>query len=143
MVAFKRWKFIDPYDTNPATREYVFPINPKTMSDPFPRKNITSATTTAVGGKALLFEGNTPPHEWQFGGSILDADHYEALRSWTYDRRNRIIVEDHFGRQFTCVLTQFSPEPKRAVGRYWRHEYQVSGYVLGTPTAPTVGEVPA
>lgn len=142
MTAFLRWKFVDPYDTDPLTNEYIFPRNPRTMTNPFPQKNISVATTTAVGGKGLLFEGNTGPYEWSFGGDILEPAHYEALRSWTYDRMNRIYIDDHFGRRFTVVLQTFSPEPKRAVGKYWRHTYQEKCIVVVPPTAPTVGEVP-
>lgn len=139
-MAIHQWRFVDPYDTNPATRQWTFPINPREMTSPFPRKNVTALTTTAVNGQALLYEGNTPPHEWTFGGSVLTMAQYEDMRRWVYQRRNRIHVYDHFGRRITCVLTGFNPTPRRSVGKYWRHDYEVSALVVEI-TEPTVGEM--
>lgn len=139
MPVFKRWTLTDPYTGD----VYTFPNNPNKMTSPFPEKALTSLTTTAVGGQALVWEGATPPTSWSFGGSILDAAHYEALRSWVYEHQGRLLVTDHFGRGIVCVLRSFKPEPKRAVGRYWRHEYTIEALIFGQPGAPTVGEVPA
>lgn len=136
---FLRWKFYDPY----TGESYVFPINPNTMTPVFPQRALTPLTTTAVGGQALVWEGATPPAAWSFGGAILDSAHYEALRSWTYDRKGRIIVSDHFGRDMVSVLSVFKPEPKRSLGRYWRHEYTIDALMFGAPSAPLIGEIPA
>lgn len=142
MAAHLRWRFEDPYDSDPETNSYTFPINPNQMSSPFPEKAISAMTTTAIGGVPLVWQGNTPPKSWTFGGEILDAAHYEALRSWTYDRNRRLYLFDHFGRRLILVMQSFDPAPKRAVGRYWRHTYTCTALVLSVG-APTVAEVPA
>ncbi len=137
MPAFKRWTFYD------ANGSYLFPNNPNAMTSPFGERNIAWKTTTAVDGQVLLFEGARQPVEWTFSGDILDAVHYEALRSWVYDRiGRRVTVTDHFGRGITCILRRFDPTPQRAVGRYWRHTYTIAAIVISVGS-PTIGEVPA
>lgn len=139
-MAFKQWKFTDPYDTNSGTNSYTFPINPNTMTSPFPQRAISSTQTTAVTGQVLLWEGSVPAKSWQFGGVLLDEAQHEALRAWVYERHNRIIVTDHFGRPITCALQQFDAQPKRSVGKYWRHDYTITALVTAVG-APTVGDV--
>jgi hypothetical protein len=147
----KKWVFFDPYDPNPATNRWVVPINPNEMTSPFPQRQVTSRFTTAIDGRVLLFEGSPKPADWTFKGAIFNASHYDLLRSWVYDRRRRIIITDHFGRDIACVLQNFNPTPKRAVtgsqggengrGMYWRHDYEVTALVIavGRPTVvPTV-----
>lgn len=131
----QRWRFVDPY----TGENWTFPHNPSAMSSPFPTRNITTKVTTAVDGQALMFEGNTSPTEWTFQGVTLDPAHYESLRAWVYDnKRRRIHVFDHFGRQITCVLQSVSFTPKRAVNRYWKHDYEVKAIVISVG-APSVG----
>lgn len=140
MSAFLRWRFQDPYATGP-TSAYTFPINPNAMTSPFRKRNIQAKGTTSVDGADILIEGRANPAEWTFTGDILDAAHYEALRSWVYDRPGRrIYVYDHYGRRLICVLTSFDVQPKRSVGKYWRHEYTISAIVTSVSQA-TVGEV--
>ena len=131
-----KWRFDDP-----ATGDsYVFNISPNDQTTPFPKRAITSSATTAPTGQILMFEGARPAAEWSFTGVTLTADQYEALRHWVYDKRNRIVVTDHFGRKITCVLVSFEPVPgRRSLGRYWRHDYTVSALVVNV-AAPTVGE---
>jgi hypothetical protein len=137
MPAFKRWTIHD------ANGTYTFFPNPNGMTSPFPARNISAKVTTAVDGQVLMFEGGRQAKEWTFSGDIIDAEQYEALRSWVFDRLGtRVQVSDHFGRVIDCVLTDFKPTPKRAVGKYWRHTYEVSALVTHVG-APTVGEVPA
>ena len=131
MVA--RWVFHDPY--LPETWEV--PINPREMSSPFAEKAVSLRQTTAVDGRALLFEGSAAVPDWTFTGVILDPGHYANLLKWS-EKRNRIQITDHFGRMIVCYLTKFEPTPKRAVGRYWRHEYTMTALVLEKPTSPTV-----
>ncbi len=137
MPAFKRWTITD------ANGVYTFRPNPNTMTSPFGKRNITSKVTTAVDGQVLFFEGGKAAQEWTFGGDITDHEQYEALRHWVFDRLGtRVIVTDHFGRQINCVLVDFKPTPKRAVGKYWRHTYEITALVTSVG-APTVNEVPA
>jgi len=129
-----RWVFHDPTGAEP---DYTVPINPNTMTAIHPRKNITTEVTTAIDGKVLMWQGQTKPVDWSFGGDILDEAHYEALRHWVYDKNYRIKITDHFGRVLTVVLASFEPLPKRAINVYWRHTYTVTG-ILIKATAPTV-----
>jgi len=138
MGAYKRWELRDS-----SGDVYVFVPNPNQMTSPFPNRNVTMQSTTAVDGKVLLFEGTSQPVQWTFGGDIQDHEQYEALRQWVYDRvGRRVRVYDHFGRRITCVLTRFDPTPVRSVGKYWRHTYEITAIVTKVG-APTVGEVPA
>lgn len=142
-MAVYRWRFIDP--TN--GQQYVFEHNPKRMNSPFPRRNVTAATTTAVNGQTILTEGNSAPAEFTFGGSIRSKAHYDALRSWVYDddgrpRTGRIIIVDHFGRQLDAVLMSFSPEPKTTLNVYWRHEYEINALVTRVGPATVSNEPP-
>jgi hypothetical protein len=136
-MAVYRWRFVDPLDTDATTRQYVFPRNPEEMSSPFPSRVISSAPTT-YGGH-ILREGSPLPKAWTFSGTIPDQAMYEALRSWVYDRKNRLWLFDHFGRRLTLVLENFDPTPKRAYGKYWKHSYTISAQVLAVGK-PTVSE---
>lgn len=130
------WVFTDPYDPDPATNTYQPPINPNKMTSLFPERALTQAVTTAIDGQVIFFEGQAKPQQWQFSGAIFDADHYDMLRSWVYDRRRRVTVTDHYGRDIICVLTKFDAQPVRANGKYWRHDYTISATVVsvGKPT---------
>ncbi len=135
-----RWRLQDPADATPDG-VYEFPWNPNKMTSPFPARQLTAKATTAIDGQVLLWEGATMPANWTFGGAIKDAAHYEALRSWVYDRQGRLLVHDHFGRMLVVVLKEFKPDPgeKMRVGRYWYHTYTVDAVVLSI-SAPTVGD---
>lgn len=141
MAALQRWKMVDPTDTDPATREYTFWPSPNKMSSPFPARALTVSSSSAPGGQPLVWEGPRPTVEWSFGGSILNAAQYEALRSWVYERDGHIWVYDHFGRRHDAVLKEFNPEaPERMKnGRYWYHTYTIKATVFST-SAPTVDE---
>jgi hypothetical protein len=129
-VSFLRWRFEDPYDPY-LSNTYEFAINPNAMTSPFPRRNITAKATTAINGRTLLTEGQRQPAEWTFSGDFLEANHYEALRSWVLDRvGRRLFLYDHFGRKLTVVPLQFNPTPKRVIARYWRHTYEITCLVL-------------
>lgn len=138
-LTVQRWRFRDPYDPNPRSSSYQLPINPNKMTSPFPTRKLNSAYTTAVDGQVLLTEGAATPAAWTFGGEIFNAAHYDMLRSWVYERRRRITITDHFGRDIVCVLEKFDPVPaltRIGQGRYWRHSYSISGLAIsvGAPT---------
>lgn len=137
MAVHLRWKLTDPYTGD----VYTFYPNPNEMTSPFPTRSVQAKTVTSPAGQVIFTEGARTPAEWSFGGDILDPTQYEALRAWVYDRRGRrVVVSDHYGRRIICVLTQFDPTPKRAIGKYWRHTYTISALVVSVG-APTVGEV--
>lgn len=132
MASFLRWVFHDPY----LSETWEVPINPREMSSPFAEKNVTTLGTTAIDGKVLLFEGAASPAQWTFAGRILDPDHYAQLLYWS-EKKNRIRITDHFGRNIVCYLQKFEPTPKRAANHYWSHDYTMTALVLVPPTAPT------
>lgn len=140
MGRLQQWKLVDPTDAS-AGGLYLFEPNPNKMSSPFPARALTTESSSAPGGRPMVWEGPTPPTEWSFGGSILDKAQYEALRSWVYDRPGHVYVYDHFGRRLDTVLREFIPEsPERMRnGRYWYHTYTIKAVVFGI-TPPTVGE---
>lgn len=138
MVSWQRWRFEDPADTNPTTRVYTLPWNPNKMSSPFPERNITFEGTTALDGQPLMWESIAAPASWSFGGVTKDDAHYEALRSWVYDRQGRLYVWDHYGRRLTVSMKKFDPEPKTSIGHRWRHTYTITALVYAI-TAPTLG----
>jgi len=135
-----RWRLQDP--ANP-TDAYTFPQNPNRMTSPFPSRLVTTKGTTAVDGQVLMWEGPTEPQSWSFGGPIKNAAHYEALRSWVYDRQGRLFLWDHFGRRYVVILKTFKPETegpaKRQPGRYWFHDYTIDALVVSI-SMPTVGD---
>lgn len=133
-----RWQFYDPYDLNPATNFYDFEISPNTMESPHPERQINAMVST--GGQALLFEGSTPVTSWTFGGVLLHRSQYEMLRAWTYERKRRILILDHFGRRHLAVLRKFDAKPTRSIQYYWRHDWTITAMVIST-TAPVVGDV--
>lgn len=128
-----RWALYDPHNGE----SWIMPINPREMSSPFPEKAVSLRQTTAIDGRALLFEGSSTVPDWTFSGRILTADHYAQLLYWS-QKRNRITITDHFGRIIPCYLLKFDPTPKRAINRYWSHDYTMTAMVLEAPSAPTV-----
>lgn len=131
-VIVQRWVF-----TCPATGEtYTVPRNPDQMTSPFATRTVSAKFTSAVSGKALLTEGAPALAQWQFGGTCVDAAHYEKLRHWVNDINSRVTITDHYGRVITCVLTFFDAKPRRDMHRYWSHTYQITAMVIdvGEPT---------
>jgi hypothetical protein len=92
---------------------------------------------STTNNKTLLYEGLTPAKAWQFSGPILDKQQFTDLTSWVYDRKRRVIINDHYGRNISCVLTTFEVTPKRRNGYYYSHEYTISALVLAV-SAPTI-----
>lgn len=131
-----KWKFFDPYDTDTSTNTAYFPVNPNAMTSPFPQRQISTVATTAIDGQTIFVEGQAKPVDWQFSGWINTPYHYDLLRSWVYERRRRITITDHFGRDIVCVLTNFDAVPQMKNNVYWRHTYTVRGLVVsvGKPT---------
>jgi hypothetical protein len=127
-MAVYRWVLRDPFDKDPQTNSYTFPRNPEEMSSPFAERVISSSPTTYRGH--VLREGSPLPKQWTFSGTIPDAEMYEALRAWVYDRHHRLWIYDHYGRRITIVLQNFDPTPKRAYGKYWKHTYSITAQVL-------------
>ena len=137
----RRWVITDPHDDDPTTNTYLFPRNPATMSSLNAERNVSSLSTT--NGVRLLYEGQSPAKAWTFAGPLLDRQQYEDLNSWVYERLSRVVINDHFGRDLTVVLTTFELVPVRRMGYYYSHDYTVSALVLavGAPTVDNAGPV--
>ena len=142
MGAHLRWKLVDPLvGVGDPGREVVFRPNPHEMSPPFAARQVQSMATTA--GVPVLYYLPAPPHEFSFVGRTLDKAFYEGLRVWFTEKKHMVQLSDHFGRNYRVYLTRFEPKPLRRVGKYWYHEYTCACLVVGNPSVPTVGEVPA
>ncbi len=128
-----RWKFRSGNET------WTVPQNPSSMTSPFGNRNVTAKFST--GGQVLLTEGAVQPAAWSFEGTVRSKEHYEELRRWVYDVKERVIITDHFGREILCVLLGFEATPKRSNNVYWHHQYKVNALVLYVGP-PTVGEAP-
>jgi hypothetical protein len=120
MVSVHRWVFDDGAGTT-----YTVPINPSTMSKIRASRSITTRVTTAVDGQSLFFEGQRPPQQITFGGTLLNKDHYMALDNWVYNT-GRITITDHFLRVLSVVLLDFDAQPKYSASIYWRHDYTIT-----------------
>lgn len=129
----QRWVFTDPTDgADPAT--YTVALNPNKMSSPYaaPRA-ITIKTTTSVGGQPLIWEGQTPPTEWTFSGTILDQAHFDALNVWR-EKTSVTTITDHYGRTWTVYWEDFQATPSPASAFPYKHDYTAKVLVLGGPT---------
>jgi hypothetical protein len=128
----KKWVFQDP-----ATSDvYHFAINPNTMNSPYGPKKIEFAATTAIDGQKLAFEGQSPPVEWQFSGTLLAQAQYDAFVTWS-QKRNRIWVTDHYGRAWLCYITNFQPTAKRSHQFPWAHDWEMTVLIFDGPVNPT------
>lgn len=132
-MAFLRWRFTD----DSTGEQYTVPLNPREMDKLFREKNVSTRTTTAIDGQAILFEGNRGVGQWTFSGVILDHQHYADLERWA-KKGTRVTIRDHVGRTFKVYITDFDAKPKRATNRLWKHEYTMTCLLLTDPTPATV-----
>lgn len=97
-----RWVFHDP-----AARQadYTVPINPNTMTGPYPPRTLLQDGLPAGRGDGAMLVRAAPikPFEWTFGGVIHDAAHLAAMRSW-YALGGRLNVTDHLGRRWAINI---------------------------------------
>lgn len=128
----QRWVFNDPTDgADPAT--YTVPLNPNQMTSPYPApRNLTTKTSTAVGGQPIVWEGQATPTEWTFQGTILTSDHLEAMLVWR--AKNTITtITDHFNRTWTVYWEDFQPVPAGSTQYPNKHTYTAKVLVFGGP----------
>lgn len=128
----KKWVFQDPG----TSETYHFEINPNAMNSPYGQKKIQYAATTAIDGQKLAFEGQAPPVEWQFSGTLLAQSQYDAFVVWS-QKRNRIWITDHFGRAWLSYITSFQPTAKRSQEHPWAHDWQMTALIFDGPVTPT------
>lgn len=129
MVA--RWRLLD----SDFDETYTFPLNPNKMTGPFaPRKLTVVATAPSSGAtntQGRVIEGHQEPYEWQFSGAIRTQEQHDELVYWCR-KVNRLILTDHFGRQWYIRMVGFDPEEKRpTANRPWRFDYIVKALNYG------------
>jgi hypothetical protein len=120
-----RWSFYDPI----TLVSYEFEVNPREGGTPGRRKNITSQTTSASDGQAIIMEGAREPMTYEFSGTLLTEDQYNTFLEW-FDLARQIQVTDDLGRQFWIFITEFSPKRERAIHFPWKHSYSIKATIL-------------
>lgn len=134
-MTVQKWRLEDPAPPPGLPSSYTFEINPNEMGSPMPVRQVQVQGTTAVNGQTLMWEGARQPATLQFGGTLLTYEQYNALRHWTYERKGRLFLWDHFGRRMVVVLHNFSPVPVRTTGRFrWRHTWTIDCTVISVAT---------
>lgn len=124
----RRWVFQDPMSG--GLGEYVLPLNPDAMSDPFPERYFTPEHTTSYAGAWILWEGAERATAWRFSGQALLEAQVDELREWARCRR-RIHIHDHRNRAFLVRITgaDITPAPKAKYPK--RHTYEFRADVFG------------
>ena len=120
-----RWTLFDPI----TDETYTFPFNPNEGGTPALTKNITYKASAALDGTTLMFEGRAEPQRLEFSGVILEEAHLEALTDW-FEKRNKIVLTDDLGREFTVYLTEFSASRVRRGTRPYYHTYRATAVVV-------------
>jgi hypothetical protein len=127
-----RWKFYDPL----LDETYTVPMNPKEMTSPWPERKFLYRTTTAGrNGANVIYEGRADLAQWSFSGTVLEQDHYDALKRWS-EKPNACYIWDHFGRPFKVLFHHFDPKPKMTYNHRWRHDYTMTVAVFPPATGP-------
>lgn len=117
-----RFVFWDPA----AEERYTFPVNPTTMTSPFPEKVFaTSATTSFMDGRTITFEGSHHIQPVTLTGTLLTEADYDELLRW-YGKRYRFWLFDDFHRSWVVYFTAFDVLPKRDTQRRWTQTYSMT-----------------
>lgn len=124
-MAVVRWTFEDPV----TSELHEFPINPKEGGTPAFKKNITTKSTSAPDGQAILFEGRRDVQTGEFKGVVRSEDEYNDMVYW-FNKHNQIYMTDDLGRTQTIYVTDLSMTRVRQVQWPWKHEYTVQYTVL-------------
>lgn len=119
------WVFHDPVTLD----SYSLPVNPNSGASPEFAKNASRKTTTGPGGATLIFEGADEPQSFNFSGTILTQEQYEAFVEW-WDKRRIIQITDDLGRDWNVYFQSFRPTRKISTNFPWRHEYSVEAVVV-------------
>jgi hypothetical protein len=126
-VSTVRWVFHE-VDTG-AT--YTVPINPDSMTSPFPERQMSTSYGSRSGGTRLRTnEHPSAAKEWEFGGVIRTQAHHDALAAWAH-KPGRVNVSDHLGRTFQVVFQSFEPTDRSPTPNTpWRLRYAMTALVL-------------
>lgn len=125
----QRWTFYDPV----ALTSYTVPRNPNVMTNiPTVARNLRHAPAWGGDDRVVSYELPSDPLTFEFGGSIADEAHYNALLSWA-QVDNEIIITDHLGRSFLVFITAFQPTEQQPTRRNpWRITYTMICTLLET-----------
>lgn len=115
-------------ESQPGGMEYVFDINPDSMTSPYAPRQYTVDRTVAAQGVAFAWEGGFRAHEWQFSGTLLSQDQYDALVAF-YNVGRRFWLRDHRTRIWTVTFADLDLVPLRKVGQPWAHRYTVKALI--------------
>jgi hypothetical protein len=139
----QRWTLQDP-----ATAEsWTFQFNPNQMTSVHAPKSLTIFSNAPVynpateprAGMGRVFQRSDEPYEWSFSGVIREQEHHDDLIYWTR-KTGKLVITDHFGRQFTIRLLALDLNERRPTARRaWRFEYTVKALMYGQITYPLIG----
>lgn len=118
-----RWSFYDPE----AAETWTVPLNPNTMTSPYPKKTQNSTPVSPVDGAIRAIETNQGV-EWSFGGVMRTQDHYDTMLTWS-QKQNEIEITDHLGRTITVLIIKFDPTDIRS-RRPTKWNYTVTCHVI-------------
>jgi len=129
-VAFRRWKFHDPF----TGETYFFEMNPNAMSTPYLTQSTTSAGRSPISGAIVAIRLTQPPIEWTFSGNIRTQSFQDALTYW-FEKSNKVFLTDHIGRRWIVMPESFGPYPRpnkstKGVHR-WRYDAKCFCYGRG------------
>jgi len=114
--------------------EFEFTYNPSRMSSPFVVRSYTIDVTTSPEGQALIYESLPKTVDWDFAG-FLDTE-ADLLAFAEYAALNRrFFCIDHRDRAWIITITDFDPQPKRAIGLPYAHNYTVRAVLFGEGAA--------
>jgi hypothetical protein len=125
-----KWRFDDPFDSSFAE----FEVNPNEGGTPALRKNITSTSTLAPGGKTIIFEGAREATDIQFSGVILTESQLETVTEW-FNKSHQVQLTDDLGRVYMIYIYSFEATRERARSHPFKHRYTVQAKILTWPAA--------
>ena len=110
---------------------WTMPINPDSMTSPFPDRELTHARGVA-GQLTQVRSVVAPPRpvEWEWSGVIRTQAHYDDLAVWA-QKPGKVRVTDHLGRTFEVMLRAFEPEDRPPTKTTpWRLRYSMKALLL-------------
>ena len=117
-----RWTFVDTV----TSETWTVPINPDSMSSPFPTRQFVHAKGFAGGlNRTRTFLAKPQATVIEFGGVIRTKAHHDALEAWA---RKTVPIEltDHLARSWRVYVTEFIPTDRRPTARTpWRLRYSM------------------
>jgi hypothetical protein len=110
---------------------YIFPVNPKSNTEPVVTRDISTVHATAQDGAWHLFEGGYTPVEWSFSGYCPTQEMHDKLVAYARLRRRLYLIDHHdrawmiviLGVQLTARLRQVGLD---GVPTDWGHDYTLT-----------------